>query len=216
MKFTESMLKFYCVTDRQWLNNMTLSQGVEEAIKGGVTIVQLREKNLEYKEFLQEAILLKEVCSKYNIPFIVNDNLQVAIDSNADGLHIGQEDLKNMSICEIREKLGENKIIGVTAKTTEQAINAEKQGADYLGSGAIFGSTTKSEAKPMSVETFTNICNCVNIPVCAIGGLNEVNMIELTNSNLKGVAMVSAIFNSTDIKKKSTEISEKLDKLIKY
>ncbi len=190
-------LKLYAVTDSTWLKGKSLADAVEQAILGGVTIVQYREKSLTGAELKAEAKSVLEVCRKYNIPFIVNDDPYLAKVIDADGVHLGQGD---MPIGEARELLGPDKIIGITAKTTEQAESAERDGADYLGSGAMFGSSTKTDAKKMSTETLKTITACVKIPVVAIGGINAINVPILTGTGIQGVAVVSGIFANDDVK----------------
>ena len=196
MRFAESMLRLYAVTDRSWLGNQTLYEQVEAALKGGVTCVQLREKNADYDTFLAEAVQLRELCSLYCVPLIINDNVELALKVGADGVHVGQED---MDARDVRALLGPDMILGVTAKTVEQAICAQQAGADYLGSGAVFGSATKLTAKPMSPETLKEICNAVSIPVAAIGGINRENILRLRDTDIRGAAVVSGIFAAADI-----------------
>jgi len=191
----KSML-LYAVTDRTWLGEKTLAMQVEEALKGGVTFVQLREKNLEYALFLDEAIKMKILCEKYQVPFVINDNVEIAKACNADGVHIGQGDMK---VSEVRSYLGENKIIGVSAQTVEQAIIAQQEGADYLGVGAVFSTSTKLDADSVSFTTLKAICKEINIPVIAIGGINENNILELAGTGIDGVAVISALFAKNDI-----------------
>ena len=204
MKFSRDDLKLYAITDRSWLGNRTLLEDVESALKGGVTIVQLREKELDYDSFLAEAIALKTLCHRYHVPLIINDNVDIAIASGADGVHVGQSD---MDAGNVRQRLGADKIIGVTAKTVEQAKAAEKAGADYLGSGAVFGSSTKLDAKPMDLDLFQEICKSVSIPVCAIGGITTENLPQLKGRGLSGVALVSTIFATEQIQQTCEELS---------
>ena len=176
MNITREQLKLYAVTDRSWLGSETLYEQVEKALKGGVTLVQLREKTLDEAAFEKEGQELLELCHHYNVPLIINDNVELAKKIHADGVHIGQSD---MEIKNARELLGADKIIGVTAKTIEQAKAAETAGADYLGSGAVFGTSTKTDAKPMELDLFQEICESVTIPVVAIGGINADNVLRL-------------------------------------
>ena len=193
----------YAVTDRAWLNGKTLEEQVEKAIQGGATLIQLREKQLHYDDFLEQAIKIKKITAQYHIPFIINDNVEIALAVDADGVHVGQKDMQaNM----VRKKLGENKIIGVSVQTLEQALSAEKNGADYLGVGAIFSTSTKQDASEVSFETLQNICKAVSIPVVAIGGINIKNIAKLKNSGIDGVAVVSAIFAQKDITKATQEL----------
>ncbi len=196
MNIDKNSMCLYAVTDRTWLNGEKLKQQVEKAIEGGATIIQLREKELKFEDFLKEAIDIKEVCNRFNVPFIVNDDIEIAVKSNADGIHIGQEDI---SLIKAR-KIAENKIIGVSVQTVEQAVEAEKNGADYLGVGAVFNTSTKLDASIVSIETLKNICKSVKIPVVAIGGISEKNIMKLKGTGIDGVAVVSAIFSKEDIK----------------
>jgi len=202
LKLDKDELLLYAVTDRTWLSNRTLEHDVEEALKGGVTILQLREKNLEEKDFLEEAININMLCKKYNVPFIVNDNVDIAIKCNADGVHVGQSDLNAETV---RKIIGQDKILGVSAKNKEEALIAEKMGADYLGVGSIFTTSTKLDADYVSIEELKNICESVSIPVVAIGGISEENIRELKGSKIDGVAVVSAIFAKENIKEGTKE-----------
>lgn len=198
-------LKLYAVTDRTWLGGKTLREQVELALKGGVTFVQLREKNLNYEDFLAEAFEIKELCKKYNVPFVINDNVQIAKECNADGVHVGQSD---MELFEARKILGAEKIIGVSAQTVEQALLAEKQGADYLGVGAVFSTNTKLDADYVPPETLKQICSNVKIPVVAIGGITQANINQLAGSGIVGISVISAIFAQKDIKLATEELNE--------
>ncbi len=191
-------LSLYAITDRAWLkDNESLADAVEQAIMGGATIIQLREKNLMGQELKSLALSVKSVCNKHGVPFIINDDVELAKEIGADGVHVGQSD---MEMSKARQLLGPDAIIGVTAKTIEQAKAAEAAGADYLGSGALFGSTTKGDAKPMDFATFDEICQSVSIPVVAIGGIDETNVEELKGLHMAGIAVVSAIFAKDDKK----------------
>lgn len=191
-----SML-LYAVTDRSWVGTQSLYEQVESALKGGATCIQLREKELSDKYFLREAIEMKALCHRYGVPLIINDNVELAIKCGADGVHVGQQD---MEASQVRSRIGMEMILGVSAQTVEQALLAEKQGADYLGVGAVFTTATKADAKPVTHQTLQQICSAVSIPVCAIGGIDQHNIMELTGSGIDGVALVSAIFGSEDIK----------------
>jgi thiamine-phosphate diphosphorylase len=169
---------------------------VEKALRGGVTMVQFREKHLQGEALEQEARSVQAVCRKYQVPFLVNDDVMLAQKIDADGVHIGQGD---MPLREARALLGAGKIIGVTAKTVAQAKEAEAGGADYLGSGAVFGTSTKQDAKPMDHALLDQICESVRIPVVAIGGICSDNILELKGRKMNGVAVVSGIFHSDDI-----------------
>lgn len=208
MKFTPECLKLYAVTDRSWLNGQTLLSQVEQALKGGTTMVQLREKTLSKEVFLAEACLMRELTRKYNVPLIINDNIEVALLSEADGVHIGQKDC---SIQEARKYLGTDKIIGVTAKTPKQARLATEAGATYLGSGAVFGSGTKLDATPLSYETLQEICHSTPLPIVAIGGITEENILKLKGSPIAGVAVVSGLFKQPDIYQSARHLRELIE-----
>ena len=200
-------LGLYAITDRSWLNGRTIAQVVEEAILGGVTMIQYREKSLKGQELLEEAVTVQKVCGRYGIPFIINDDPYLAKDINADGVHLGQGD---MPINEARKLLGSDKIIGITAKTVEQALAAERDGASYLGSGAMFGSSTKTDAKKMTVDELRSITGSVSIPVVAIGGITADNVSTLDKTGIAGVAVVSAVFAGENI----TEDTKKLRSIV--
>lgn len=199
-------LLLYAVTDRSWLNGETLTEQVEKALKGGTTCIQLREKTISREGFLKEAEKMKVLCEKYQVPFIINDDVELALKVNADGVHVGQSDMEAQ---EVRKRLGPDKIIGVSARTVEQALLAEQHGADYLGVGAAFPTSSKEDAKKVSHETIKAICEAVKIPVIAIGGINETNVMELAGSGVCGVAVISAVFAKEDIEKAARELKEK-------
>ena len=204
------MVQLCAVTDRSWTGEQNLYEQVEAALKGGITCLQLREKNLDRESFTKEALEIKSLCIKYNVPLIINDDPYVAVKSGADGVHIGQKD---MSIEEARKITGNSLIIGVTAASPELAVKAEMNGADYIGSGAVFGSTTKSDAKPLPHDVLKKICSSVKIPVVAIGGINRENMIELSGTGIAGTALVSAVFAAENIEEECRyllELSEKI------
>jgi thiamine-phosphate pyrophosphorylase len=210
LKVDKSTLLLYAVTDRTWLKGRTLADAVEEALKGGITFLQLREKELEYYSFLQIAKDIKNITDKYKIPYVINDNVDVAMACGADGIHIGQNDMKAK---DVRKIIGRDKILGVSAQTVEQAISAENDGADYIGVGSIFPTSTKLDAEGVSLETLREICNAVSIPVVAIGGINEDNIMKLAGSGIDGIAVVSAIFAQDDITsavKKLKQISSRM------
>lgn len=196
-------LLLYAVTDRSWLGESTLYEQVEQALIGGVTFVQLREKNLDESEFLEEAKEIKKLCAKYHVPFVINDNVDIAAAIDADGVHVGQSDMEAL---DVRAKLGPDKIIGVSAQTVEQALRAQKHGADYLGVGAVFPTGSKADAVEVDHEVLRQICEAVDIPVIAIGGISENNVLELKGNGLCGIAVISAIFAKENI----TEAAEKL------
>lgn len=210
MNFTKKSLRLYAVTDLSWLHGETLYEQVEKALKGGVTLVQLREKELSEADFEQEAKELLELCHKYNVNLIINDNVALAAKVGADGVHIGQSD---MGVEKARAILGKEKTIGVTAKTVEQAKAAEAAGADYLGSGAVFGTSTKKDAKPMDHALLQEICESVKIPVVAIGGIDGGNILLLKGRKMAGVAVVSGLFACEDIKKAAEDLREKADRI---
>ena len=196
MKCDKKHMLLYAVTDRAWTGRQSLYQQVEAALKGGVTCVQLREKELDEAKFLQEAKELCALCRRYGVPFIVNDNVDIAIACKADGIHVGQED---MAAGEVRRRAGEDMNLGVSVHTAEEARQAVRDGADYLGLGAVFPTSTKTDAKPMTKETLQAICDAVEIPVVAIGGINRDNLLNLAGSGVDGVALVSAVFSAEDI-----------------
>ena len=196
MRFTKEEIKnsmlLYAVTDRAWLKeNEDLTSVCESVLENGATFLQIREKDLDEGTFEQEAEALKKLCARYHVPFVVNDSVEIALDIDADGVHVGQSDLKGR---DIRSMIGTEKILGISAGTVEEAIAAEKAGADYIGVGAVFGTSTKKNARNLTVEKLKEISESVSIPVVAIGGIGASNIMELTNSGIDGVAVVSAIF----------------------
>lgn len=196
MKIKPEILRVYGVTDASWTGRFTLLEQVEQALKGGVTCIQFRDKQLENDAFLQEAKKMKVLCEKYHVPLIINDHVDIAVRCGADGVHVGQKD---MEAKEVRKLVGEKMIIGVSARTVEQAIQAEQVGADYLGVGAVFGTSTKMDAEKISLERLKEICQAVKIPVVAIGGVQKDNFPELAGTGVAGAALVSAIFSAQDI-----------------
>ncbi|OUQ65629.1 thiamine-phosphate diphosphorylase [Eubacterium sp. An11] len=211
MGLNKSDLLLYAVTDRSWLGGHTLYQDVEAAIKGGATFIQLREKKLDEEHFLEEAKEIKELCKKYRVPFVINDNVDIALAMDADGVHVGQSD---MEAGMVREKLGPDKIIGVSAQTVEQAILAEQKGADYLGVGAVFPTGSKDDAVEVSHDTLKAICEAVHIPVIAIGGISTGNVMELSGSGICGIAVISAIFAKPDIETAAKELRKQTEKML--
>lgn len=203
MKLDSKSLLLYAITDRTWLKGRTLAEVVEEAILGGATFIQLREKNLSCDEFLKSAMEVKAITDKYRIPFVVNDNVNVAAAVGADGVHIGQSDEE---IKTAREKFGPDKIIGLSAGTVEEAVKAEQNGANYLGVGSIFNTSTKLDARTVSIETLKEICEAVSIPVIAIGGISEDNIHELAVTGIVGISVISAIFAQDDIKNAASRL----------
>ena len=205
-------LLLYAVTDRSWLNGETLYAQVEKALKGGVTFVQLREKALDEQAFLEEAKEIQKLCAKYHVPFVINDNVEIAAQIGADGVHVGQSD---MEAGDVREKLGPDRIIGVSAQTVEQAVRAQERGADYLGVGAVFSTGSKADAVKVSHETVRAITEAVDIPVIAIGGITKDNVSELSGTGICGIAVISAIFAQTDIEGAAQVLKERTEAAVK-
>ena len=203
-------LLLYAVTDRHWLNGMTLEQQVELAIKGGATFVQLREKNADEDEFLELALKVQKVCRAYRVPFVINDNVELAKKIDSDGVHVGQED---MNALDVRKLIGSKKILGVSASTVSEALLAEKQGADYLGVGAVFATNSKDDAESVSHQALKEICDAVKIPVVAIGGISLNNVDELKGSGIAGISVISAIFGAADIEEASKKLYTKAEEL---
>lgn len=208
MKFSKEEIKssmlLYAVTDRMWLKEgESLTKVCKEVLESGATFLQIREKDLDEETFEEEAKALKELCEKYHVPFVVNDNVDIALDIDADGVHVGQSDIKGR---DIRSILGPDKILGISAGTVEEAVAAEKAGADYIGVGAVFGTSTKKDARNLSVEKLREISRAVTIPVVAIGGINKSNLMDLSGSAVHGVAVVSAIFAAEDVGKATAEL----------
>lgn len=215
-KFLKNELKeamcLYAVTDSTWLKERTLPEVVEEALEGGATFIQIREKHLEYDEFVALAKEVKMVTDRYHVPYVINDEVGIAKLIDADGVHLGQNDEE---LAKAREILGPDKIIGVSAHNVEEAVAAEKNGADYLGVGAVFNTTTKTDVTDMSRETLRAICDAVSIPVVAIGGIKADNILELEGSHIDGVAVVSAIFAAEDIKEAAKDLLVKAKMIVR-
>ena len=209
---TKEQLLLYAVTDRHWLNGRTLHSVVKESLDGGVTFVQLREKQLDEAHFMEEAKDLQVLCKEYNVPFIINDNVDIALAMDAEGVHVGQCD---MEAGDVRAKLGPDKIIGVSAQTVEQAILAEKHGADYLGVGAVFPTSSKDDAAEVPHETLKAICEAVSIPVIAIGGITQENVSTLAGSGICGIAVISAIYAQPDIRKAAENLKATTAEMVK-
>ena len=205
-------LLLYAVTDRSWLNGETLYAQVEKALKGGVTFVQLREKALDEQAFLEEAKEIQKLCEQSHVPFVINDNVEIAAQIGADGVHVGQSD---MEAGDVREKLGPDRIIGVSAQTVEQAVRAQERGADYLGVGAVFPTGSKADAVEVSHETVRAITEAVDIPVIAIGGITKDNVSELSGTGICGIAVISAIFAQTDIEGAAQVLKERTEAAVK-
>jgi len=207
MKFTRdeirSAMLLYAVTDRSWLGERTLPEVTEEVLRSGATFLQVREKGMDHDAFLAEAEILKEQAGRYHVPFVVNDSIKVALECDADGVHVGQSDIVGK---DVRAMIGPDKILGISANTVETALAAQQAGADYIGVGAVFGTTTKKDAKSLTVEALRAICDAVDIPVVAIGGISHDNILELKNCGLDGVAVVSALFAQADVKAAAEEL----------
>ena len=203
--------RLYLVTDRNCLQQQTLEQAVEQAILGGVTLVQLREKAIASKEFYERALRIKAICHHYNVPLLINDRVDIALAVEADGVHIGQSDLP----CGVvRQILGKDKIIGVSARTAQQAIQAQADGADYLGVGAMFATSTKQDAQTVTIASLTQIRQAVTLPIVAIGGINHTTLpalqqaLQAAETSIDGVAVVSAILGQKDVKLASEQLKE--------
>nr|WP_318717990.1 thiamine phosphate synthase [uncultured Treponema sp.] len=189
-------LLLYGITDRYWLDGRNLADDVELALKGGTTMLQLREKDLDEENFYKEAVEIKSLCERYKIPFIINDNVQLAVKVGADGVHVGQND---MVAQDVRALIGPDKILGVSTQTVEEAILAEKMGADYLGVGAVFPTGSKDDCWVLSHELCRDICSAVKIPVVAIGGITKDNIKMLKGLGFAGISVISAIFAQKNI-----------------
>ncbi|MBR3910304.1 MAG: thiamine phosphate synthase [Anaerotignum sp.] len=212
MKCKEEYMRLYAVTDRMWTGRQTLREQVEDALKGGATCVQLREKELDEESFLQEAYEMKALCEKYGVPFFINDNVDIAIRCKADGIHVGQDD---MEASNVRALVGEDMMIGVSVNCVEQALAAVQAGADCLGVGAMFSTSTKLVADSVSFETLRDICQTVDIPVVAIGGISKDNMMQLKGTGVDGVALVSAIFAAENIEAECRELKALSEEMVK-
>lgn len=212
MKFDKKQLLLYAVTDRRWLHGSSLQDQVEAALRGGATMIQLREKELDHETFKQEALTLKKLCHDFDVPLIINDDVKLALEVDADGVHIGQQDCQ---LQKARAILGDDKIIGVSARTVQQAQMAYEGGADYLGVGAVFSTSTKTDANTIGYETLKTICDHTPLPVVAIGGINQENMLSLTGSGIAGIAVVSALFAAQDITQAAQELKTRITRLLK-
>ena len=211
MKCDKEAMLLYAVTDRAWTGRQTLYEQVEAALKGGATCVQLREKELNEEDFLQEATELSALCKQYGVPFFVNDNVEIAVQCHADGIHVGQED---MAAGEVRKRVGEDMIIGVSVHTVEEALEAVQNGADCLGVGAMFSTATKTDTSVLPMETLRDICAAVDIPVVAIGGIGKTNIMELKGTGVDGVALVSAIFAAEDIEGECRQLRKLSEEMV--
>lgn len=204
-------LTLYAITDRHWLNGETLKSQVEKALKGGATMIQIREKDLDEKEFLSEAEELLALCRSYGVPFIVNDNVELAVKIGADGVHVGQSD---MNARDVRALIGNDKILGVSTQTVEQALFAQECGADYLGVGAVFPTGSKDDAEVLDRKTLMDICKAVSIPVVAIGGITKDNVRELKGTGIAGISVISAVFAQKDIQNATAELLKRTEEIL--
>ncbi len=211
MRLDKNSLKLYAVTDRKWLKGTSLEEEVEKAVKAGVTMVQLREKHMEFDELVSLSKKIGAVVHRYNVPLIINDDIEAALASGADGVHVGQEDV---CASEARRRIGSSMILGVSARTPETAFQAERCGADYIGAGALFSTSTKEDAKVMSVDELKKICDSVSIPVVAIGGITEQNIMGLSGSGIAGAAVVSAIFAKDDVAASASRLLALTEKML--
>ena len=206
------MMRLYAVTDRAWVGKQSLYEQVEAALKGGASCVQLREKELNGEDFLREALELSTLCKRYRVPFFINDNVDVAIRCHADGIHLGQED---MQAAQVRQRVGPDMMIGVSVHSVAEALEAVRNGADCLGAGAVFATSTKTDVQTMPRETLRAICQAVNIPVVAIGGINKENIAALSGTGVDGVALVSAIFGADDIEGACRELRALSEEMVR-
>lgn len=211
MNCTKESLLLYAVTDRHWLNGRTLIDQVREAIDGGATFIQLREKELDEERFEQEAREIGALCRERHIPFVLDDNVMLAKKVGADGVHVGQSD---MEAGNVRALIGPDRILGVSAQTVEQAIRAEQAGADYLGVGAVFPTGSKDDATEVSYDTVKAIVEAVSIPVIAIGGITKDNVGELSGTGIAGVAVISAIFAKENISEATAELKTAVERMV--
>lgn len=208
----KEQLLLYAVTDPAWVGKLTLLEQIEQALEGGVTMLQLREKNMNHEDLIQKAVEVKKLCRRYGVPLIINDNAEAAIESGADGVHVGIED---MAVREIRQRVGKQFIIGATAKTVEQARKAQAEGADYLGVGAVFPSPTKKDAIRITGEQLAEITASVSIPCVAIGGISKKNIMEITGTGICGAALVSAVFAAEQIKSECRELRLLIEQVVR-
>lgn len=213
MNFDKNCLRLYAVTDRAWLRGRTLYEQVEEALAGGATCVQLREKTLDDDTFLAEARALLPLCHRYGAPLILNDRLDLALACGADGVHVGQDDLP---VAEVRRRAGRGLIVGASAHNVAEARRAWAEGADYLGCGAVFGSATKTNVTPLSLDTLAAVCAAVPIPVAAIGGITRENLPRLAGTGIAGAAVVSGIFGAADITAAARELRALADAAVQH
>lgn len=211
MKFDKNALRLYVVTDRSWLGDKTLAEEVEKILDSGATFLQLREKDMDHDTMLSEAKQIGKIAKEKGIPFVINDSVDICLQSDADGVHVGQKD---QNAKEVRAMIGPDKILGVSAQTVEQALKAQAAGADYLGVGAVFGTTTKPDANEVSLQTLKEICEAVSIPVVAIGGIHAGNVMELKSSGANGIAVISAIFAQKDVEDATKKLRNLSDQMV--
>lgn len=212
MKLNKESMLVYAITDRHWTGTQTLEQQVDDVLKNGATFLQIREKNMPHDELVKEAICIKEIAAKYNVPVVIGDDIYAVIEAGVDGVHIGQND---MDYVEARKLLGDDKIIGMTAPSVTLAKKAEELGADYIGAGAVFSTNTKKDTKPLELSTLKEICNSVSIPVVAIGGIDHSNVRELKGTDIDGVAVISALFGASDPGEATRELVSIMKDVIK-
>ncbi len=212
MKVNKESMLVYAITDRHWTGTQTLEQQVEEVLKNGATFLQIREKNMTHDELVKEAVHIKEIAARYNVPVVIDDDIYAVMEADVDGVHIGQND---MDYVEARKLLGDNKIIGMTAPSVALAKKAEELGADYIGAGAVFSTNTKKDTKPLELSTLKEICNSVSIPVVAIGGIDHSNVRELKGTDIDGVAVISALFGASNPGKATKELVSIMKDVIK-
>ena len=211
MKCDKKAMLLYAVTDRAWVGKQSLYQQVESALKGGATCVQLREKELDEETFYEEAVAISALCRQYGVPFFINDNVEIAVKCHADGIHVGQED---MAAAQVRQRVGDGMMIGVSVHSVEEALEAVKNGADCLGVGAMFSTSTKTDINVLSKETLRDICAAVDIPVVAIGGIHKSNLSQLAGTGVDGVALVSAIFEADDIESECRLLRKLVEEMV--
>ena len=211
MSLDKEKLLLYGITDRKCLGGRSLYEQTEAALKGGVTLLQLREKNISREEFVKEAEQIKELCDRYHVPLIINDDVETALQIGAAGVHVGQKD---MEASQARKRLGENRILGVTARTMEQALRAQQDGADYLGVGAVFHTDSKKDAVDLDWNVLKEICATVDIPVVAIGGINNDNVLRLSGTGIDGVAVISGIFGQEDVENTARIMRQKVNEIV--
>lgn len=212
MKLNKESMLVYAITDRHWTGMQTLEQQVDDVLKNGATFLQIREKNMPHDELVKEAVHIKEIAAKYNVPVVIDDDIYAVMESGVDGVHIGQND---MDYVEARKLLGDNKIIGMTAPSVTLAKKAEELGADYIGAGAVFNTSTKKDTKPLELSTLKEICNSVSIPVVAIGGIDHSNVRKLKGTDIDGVAVISALFGASDPCEATRELVSIMKDIIK-